>query len=982
MNNKQTKYGLEELHANNLADFMETLGKSEHWLASRNNRGVNQALGVFNTSNGLLHSSDQNINEFLTKHEFVEIRDQANGRVIGWFDNKERQLWRPAECEFRAKSTQSDAKHIRPSGFMAGIAAITANIEAERRRFEEPTKNNFKLDNEIKALGVFRLPNKEELLNFYNHKSNFLADKNKNTLKFTDGVDYQYWPTIIGAVDLTENNVDQLPLAQAVIDKARKHEKAFVVSGGWYSKTAKEINQLLVEQGWILATESGETTYFSDKWCNLAMEQLFAKMVLENIELEAKDDKSIKLIPAEAWVDTQMIEIDYNPCRLPKLAETQLTDPEKGLWELWGQSEEALKKFGYIARDPLQDIQRRPVAIDFGTSSTVVGVTTQNGGQELLRVGVRDFYQAVAAQHFENPTVLEFLDFDSFTQEWNKQAYRPELNWNWVRASHEAQASFRDNPGDTEVLASILPRLKQWALRSDADRRIKLTGRKGREMDLQPHLERNPVRGQPLSFTGEQPLDPVELYAWYLGMAINWRGRGLFLKYYLSFPVKYPVEVRDRILASFRRGLQRSYPQSLIDHHPHILNEFEVNDLASEPAAYAAAALPHLGIEPTETGVPYAVFDFGGGTADFDYGILRWANNDEEAQGHERVFEHVGSGGDNFLGAENLLEHLVYETFKLNQDTLRQAHIQFTLPMDAIPFSGSELLIATTQAAQTNVVMLSAKLREFMESDTADLSSQLRMDLLDANGKKQPCELQLDAGLLDSFLAKRIHSGIYAFFAQLARIIDKLPAEPIQILLAGNGSRSRHIEQLLENSDSQLNDILMEVFGQNPPEIKIHAPLPMDDKSPHTPTSKTGVALGLLKLTPGRGVLIKNESMAQQNGQAPFGWFIGRIARNNFKPLITPDDDYHEWKEFGVIHGGVFNLYATKSPRAYQGLVDGSPELTFYPLSLPDAMPGARLFIRAKSPGLVEYAHAEDESRLEEAIKLELNLKKLSGSHD
>ena len=77
-------------------------------------------------------------------------------------------------------------------------------------------------------------------------------------------------------------------------------------------------------------------------------------------------------------------------------------------------------------------------------------------------------------------------------------------------------------------------------------------------MELAPHTERNPVRGQPLTVSADDAFDPIELYAWYLGMAINWRGRGLFLKYYLSFPVKYPSEVKQRILASFRRGLQRS----------------------------------------------------------------------------------------------------------------------------------------------------------------------------------------------------------------------------------------------------------------------------------------------------------------------------------------------------------------------------------------------------------------------------------------
>ena len=46
--------------------------------------------------------------------------------------------------------------------------------------------------------------------------------------------------------------------------------------------------------------------------------------------------------------------------------------------------------------------------------------------------------------------------------------------------------------------------------------------------------------------------------------------------------------------------------------------EFTVEERATEPAAYAAAAMKELDIESTEEGLPYAVFDFGGGTADFD----------------------------------------------------------------------------------------------------------------------------------------------------------------------------------------------------------------------------------------------------------------------------------------------------------------------------------------------------------------------------
>lgn len=155
-----------------------------------------------------------------------------------------------------------------------------------------------------------------------------------------------------------------------------------------------------------------------------------------------------------------------------------MTDPGKGVWELFGEPSVFLHRVGVVARDSGRDVQHRAVAIDFGTSSTVVAMDTEHGERKLLRIGVRDFYQALKPEDFENPTVLEFLDLDAFLAVWNQQAYRPALDWNWIRAAHEVQANFRDNPGDTQILASIVPKLKQWALRS-AETRLRLRRKLG-----------------------------------------------------------------------------------------------------------------------------------------------------------------------------------------------------------------------------------------------------------------------------------------------------------------------------------------------------------------------------------------------------------------------------------------------------------------------------------------------------------------------
>ena len=147
----------------------------------------------------------------------------------------------------------------------------------------------------------------------------------------------------------------------------------------------------------------------------------------------------------------------------------------------------------------------------------------------------------------------------------------------------------------------------------------------------------------------------------------------------MTFPVAYPKEVKEKILSSFRRGLLRSLPEAL-SNNSEAMEQFEVIERASEPAAYVAAAMPAHKIEPTEEGVAYAVFDFGGGTTDFDFGYYRWATEQEEAAGIETVFEHFEAAGDKFLGGENLLENLAYRVFRDNLNICREKQISFTRP--------------------------------------------------------------------------------------------------------------------------------------------------------------------------------------------------------------------------------------------------------------------------------------------------------------
>ncbi|MCU4397283.1 hypothetical protein [Acinetobacter junii] len=676
---------------------------------------------------------------------------------------------------------------------------------------------------------------------------------------------------------------------------------------------------------------------------------------------------------------TSWKNIDYFSVRLPVIDAPVFTDNHKGLWEFYApqsqqhQFNKVQSETSVRGRNPSLDIQHAPVAIDFGTSSTVVAIR-QNGRDELLRIGIqeKDLNKAISAEQFENPTILEFLNLNEFQTSWQSEAYRPLVNWDHVHCSHEAKASLNNNKeADSKVISSIFPRLKQWALRDTQQTKVVITDQKGTEYTIQPLTEYNPVKGQAIQINQNYPeLDPIELYAWFLGMNINWRGRGIFLDYYMTFPVAYPIEVKNKILASFRRGLMRSLPESLIADEQ--FNQFSVREWASEPAAYAAAALEKLNIEPTEQGVAYAVFDFGGGTTDFDYGIYREPNEQEEDL-YDHVIEHFGASGDKFLGGENLLENLAYIVFKYNQEICRKQKVSFTKPLDAEKFIGHEQLIDDSQMAYTNTSLLMAALRPFLEKGqfTDGFAGALDIKLLNRQNEVVNCQFTVKQDELLSYLKSRIYQGFVNFFVELKQAFttqhQALP-KVIHILLAGNASRSKLVKELLvgiekkdQTQTTRLN--LSTIFGQDIPEFKIHYPLDADLKHHDVITAKTGVALGLLRLCPGEGLKVINHAKTNDDANSPFQFYVGRQKRGVFEVMIKRGDAYHQWQQIGAVsEDGIFLLLYSSLAQALtdEGMKRGATGLFDQRIRFAGNTAGQKVFARILAPSEIELCSATD----------------------
>jgi len=693
-------------------------------------------------------------------------------------------------------------------------------------------------------------------------------------------------------------------------------------------------------------------------------------------------------------------DVDYRICRLPKLSDAQFTDPNLGLWEFCGEEPTVLSEAKLRARDPVSDIKDWNIAIDFGTSSSVVAYD-DNGRYKLLRIGAKDQWEKEQPEHYENPTVLEFIDLQRSLETWNSEAYRPNLDWDNVRCSHEALQSLRTNSGDPKVVASILSKIKHWALRHGSDNLTRITDRaNGYEYPLQVLTKRDVVKGKALTVSPNDPLDPIELYAWYLGMAINWRSRGLFLRYYMTFPVAYTKDLKETILMSFRRGLQRSLPPQLLESEA--FKDFCVEELANEPAAYAAAALPRLGIEPTEEGISYGVFDFGGGTTDFDFGRYRLPTADEEDEGWEEVFEHYGNAGDAYLGGENLLENMAYLVFRHNLEVCRTKRISFVRPLDAEDFPGSEMFLLDSQSASTNSVMLMSRLRPLWEKGALpEKDGVVRLKMLNRDGEKVDIELAVPVDKVLSYLNDRIGLGIQNFFSAMSKAFTGYRVECVHVLLAGNSSRSAIVKTLFESvaggakmqttsgkQDSApaangaiggLAAAMLQAWGAekdrlgkgeveglvtvSPPgestqAIIVHQPLVSNPDVPYSPNGKTGVAIGLLRLAPGSAVkVISNISRATE--EAPFAHYVGRVQRRKFVAGLQQGDAFETWKELGVPRDRVFNLYHSQSPRAHTGeMEEGETGLHKHRLSIVGDHHGHRVFAKAVGPHQVQVCTA------------------------
>ncbi len=644
-------------------------------------------------------------------------------------------------------------------------------------------------------------------------------------------------------------------------------------------------------------------------------EKITNELVEKTLEIVSYSDVDVDF---EAF-NNAMRDVDNIAVGLKSYSQNQLLDLDGGHWDLDVPSsskesvtfrfdnlpkekigEEEIEK-NFYARSSLKDLKRDGfVAIDFGTKSTTAAYMDNNGKYRLLFIGV-DVDDAESLEKYENPTIVEFRHKEKFLKAYNALDHRPFTEKNDMQMAHEAQKNLSHTQGNH--LYRFFSQLKQWA---GADEKQNF-----RDLFEDFSLE---------SFAHCTDFNPIEIYAYYIGRCINNMHNGVFLKYFLSYPIKYEKPQAEKIRESFEKGLKKSLPRHVFDDDK-TAKMFKVELRASEPCAYAISALKSYGFDKSaklDKPIYYGVFDFGGGTTDFDFG--KWEKSANPKFAYKMT--HFSSGGDKYLGGENLLEWLAFEAYGQNFQTLKEKGIVIAKPnYDGINEQRFGSFMQKSREARLNLQTIASNLRPFLENLDAHIIEAIeeneefeiegfekgsKITLFDRNGKDIPeIEFKIDYKELLNLLKSKIDNGVKNFFAGFSKVMAENiddQCRAFHIFLGGNASKSVLVKQAFENAKEKELKAYKQRTSKDDFTFILYEPLGTEESDKQIleltgkdaletwggyvkPSCKTGVAFGLLESRNKAGGI----EMPSINSNPVFKYDLGVEKEGNFHIKISRD---------------------------------------------------------------------------------------------
>lgn len=703
--------------------------------------------------------------------------------------------------------------------------------------------------------------------------------------------------------------------------------------------------------------EGNATYYFKN---GVKEERVYVNGILNGEAIEYSNGKKRKYLYTNGNRDNPellkyYIDIEKKRVNLPKENENIFFNPNNGHWELFNEEKrielENVLEGKVYGRDPRKDIKEGGiVGIDFGTKSTVVAFQEDKEQILPMRIG-GNIDNTPSVDDYENPTVIEFKNFSKFINEYNSRLGRPFTHWEDITVSHTAFQNLVAS--ENEDFDSFIFNLKQWT--NSKDEKIIIRDREGIEKEFSPYLE-----------IPEDELDPIEIYAYYIGNYINNIKNGIYLQYLLSFPVTYEKEIRNKILKSFEKGIKKSLPEVVLKDE-NCMKNFKVRHGANEPAAYAICALQEYKFIPKtlEEKVYYGIFDFGGGTTDFDFGVWMKAENEED---FDNVLEHFGAGGDSRLGGENILKELAFEIFKENIEKLRERKIYFTRPDWCDRFVGDETVINNESVeAKFNMKQLSEKIRPLWESQTNEkTNNSIKITLYNENKEEEKdFELTINIKYLQEIIRKKIESGVKNFFLARDKAFKGIEIDKFNVLLAGNASKHPYVKEIFNTYAKEEKE-----------KLSIFPPLGTDEADKllvergvviknmlGRATAKTGVAFGLIKARKTNRIhIIDRDEENNDTREIKFKYYVGFGVNGEFRAVLNPNTPYDEPILLHSVKDDSFEIYYTALPEASTNKMKMSDSSIRRKMQALDEDYGldTKIYLKILNPTVISYIVTKD----------------------
>ncbi len=567
------------------------------------------------------------------------------------------------------------------------------------------------------------------------------------------------------------------------------------------------------------------------------------------------------------------------------------------------------------------------VAIDFGTSSTCVAYKGV-GGIRLMTFMTNPLTEAdwkkthekheLYEDPYENPTAVNIFNWEKIYHSWQPK--------------NEIAPHFLIGDGSSLDFGDFWQGYDTRNYLSDASSRFyrsailnlknipNMIDKRGENPQINPY-NRNGIEFinliDSIDAENHENFNPISFYGYLIGKALNRQSKGeLFTNYKLSTPVKFKKSVREKIRDSLKYGLSRALPLPIKD-------KISVDIDVEESVAFVGGVIGKEGFKIGRDGEPspFAIFDFGGGTLDFAFGIYREIDENSDIETHcEKTIDVFAVDGYDNIGGEHLIDRLSYQIYRDNKDLMKENRIPFIIPdgEDKIEYFPDNLLPKSSVVANSNLKLLNEKFsRKFFMNIVEKVETSLDIEFMDIDDK--PCKLPLTVVKddLGDKLYKKLEESVISFRDILERTFTKnidslkmfgfnkdFDITDVKIFKGGNASKCWLLEEVFEK--------VFPEFSENENGAKI---LFINEQGERGVKPKNAVAKGIIEIED-RNIYVKR-AYQREDGSQGIGFRVGSLNDENvFEEVLKKGDISSHWTKFRKVNvpKKKVDIYFTTTP--------------------------------------------------------------------